>query len=86
MVANVVYVLCTATSLLCGVMLYRGYRNSGARLLFWSALCFFALALNNALLLIDLRVVPEIDLSAWRIAPAIAGAGALIYGLIWEDR
>ena len=86
MFANVVYILCTATSALCAILLYRGYRNSRARLLFWSALCFVGLALNNILLIVDLQVVPELDLTTWRMVPALAGVAVLLYGLIWETR
>ena len=86
MFANVVYILCAATSSLCAGLLFRGYRRSGARLLFWSALCFIGLALNNVMLIVDVRVVPGIDLSAWRVVPAVAGAALLLYGLIWETR
>ncbi len=86
MFANVVYILCAATSSLCAGLLFRGYRRSGARLLFWSALCFVGLALNNVVLIVDVRVVPQIDLSTWRTVPAIAGAAVLLYGLIWETR
>ncbi|HEX7809454.1 MAG TPA: DUF5985 family protein [Thermoanaerobaculia bacterium] len=46
------------------MLLYRGYRRSHTRLLFWSAVCFVGLAANNVLLIVDLRVVPAIDLSA----------------------
>ena len=86
MFANLVYVLCALTSLACAVLLYRGYRRSHTRLLFWSAVCFVGLAANNLLLIVDLRVVPGIDLSAWRLVPALIGVGALIFGLIWETR
>jgi hypothetical protein len=86
MFADIVYVLCSATSTLCAILLYRGYRNSGVRLLFWSALCFVGFALNNILLIIDVRFVPEVDLSTWRIVPALAGVAVLLYGLIWETR
>ena len=86
MFANLVYVLCALTSLACAVLLYRGYRRSHTRLLFWSAVCFVGLAANNLLLIVDLRVVPAIDLSAWPLVPALIGVGALIFGLIWETR
>jgi hypothetical protein len=86
MFADIVYVLCAATSSVCAALLIRGYRHSHARLLFWSAICFVGLALNNILLLVDLRMVPSIDLSLWRIVPAVVGAGALLYGLVWEAR
>lgn len=86
MFANLVYILCAATSAICALLLYRGYRSSRARLLFWSCLCFVGLALNNVLLIIDVRVVPLTDLSTWRLVPAVLGIGALLYGLIWETR
>lgn len=86
MLADVVYVLCAATSALCAGLLLRGYRKSGVRLLFWSALCFVGFALNNVLLIVDVRVLPASDLSTWRIVPAVVGAALLLYGLIWESK
>lgn len=86
MFANVVYILCAATSMACAFLLLRGYRQSRTRLLFWSAICFFALAVNNVMLLVDLRLVPSVDLSIWRLVPAVIGTGVLIFGLIWEVR
>lgn len=86
MFAIIVYVLCAATSGLCAVLLLRGYAKSRARLLFWSGLCFAGLALNNLLLVIDVRVVPQIDLSVWRTIPALIGISLLVYGLVWETR
>lgn len=84
MFGNIVYILCAATSSLCAVLLIRGYRSSRARLLLWSAVCFVGLALNNILLLVDLNIVPSLDLSVLRIVPAVIGAGALLYSLVWE--
>lgn len=81
----VVYLLCALTSLTCGVMLWRGYTRSRARLLFWSAICFFGFFLNNLLLILDTRVVHWLDLELIRILPAIMGTLALIYGLVWES-
>lgn len=86
MFAIIVYVLCALTSGLCAVLLLRGYAKSRARLLLWSGLCFAGLALNNLLLVIDVRVVPELDLSLWRTIPALIGISLLVYGLIWETR
>jgi hypothetical protein len=86
MFGNLVYILCAATSTLCAILLIRGYRQSRARLLLWSAACFIGLALNNVLLIIDLRAGTAVDLSVWRMIPAVLGAGALLYGLVWETR
>ena len=82
--ADVVYILCALTSLACAVLLWRGWRRSRARLLFWSAICFVGLFLNNALLIVDLRVVPQVDLAIVRTLPALLGAMALVYGLVWD--
>jgi hypothetical protein len=81
-----IYFLCALTSAACAVLLLRGYSRQRVPLLLWSGLCFTGLALNNALLFIDLRIVPSTDLSAWRTLPALVGVGFLIYGLVWETR
>ena len=83
-VGSIVYALCALTSAACAVLLLRGYRRSGVRLLLWSGLCFLGLTVNNILLFIDVRVVPDVDLSLWRTIPAIIGVAVLLYGLIWE--
>ncbi len=82
--ALIVYLLCAATSLACAVLLLRGYRRTSLRLLLWSGLCFVGFFLNNALLVIDMRVVPSQDLSIVRSLPLLVGVAVLLYGLIWE--
>lgn len=82
--AEFVYILCTVTSITCAVLLFRGYRASRTKLLFWSCLCFLGLALNNALLLIDLYVIPDVDLFLARTAVALGAVMVLLYGLIWD--
>jgi hypothetical protein len=84
--ATLVYALCALTSLTCAVLLLRGYFRTGVRLLLWSGLCFAGLAANNVILVVDLRVVPAVDLSVWRTLPALAGIVILLYGLVWETR
>lgn len=83
--AEAVYLLCTVTSSLCAVLLLRAYTRTGTRLLLWSGLCFLGLALNNALLVVDLMIVPDTDLSTWRLVPAVLGVALLLHGLIWES-
>jgi hypothetical protein len=81
-----VYASCALMSILCAVLLFRGYRISKARLLFWSCVCFSGLALNNILLFIDLAILPtSIDLSIERNAAALTAMGALLFGLIWDS-
>lgn len=84
--AELVYVLCAATSIMCAGLLLRGYRASRTRLLFWASLCFLGLALNNILLFVDLTVLPDIDLFWLRTAAALVGMMVLLFGLIWEVR
>ena len=83
--AEAVYLLCAVTSSLCALLLLRAYARTGTRLLMWSGLCFLGLALNNALLVVDLIIVPDTDLSTWRLVPAVLGVALLLYGLIWES-
>lgn len=81
--SEAVYLLCALTSLACAVMLWRGYRVSRTRLLFWSCLCFAGLTINNVLLFLDLGVLgPELDLRLWRSGTALVSLGLLLYGLV----
>ncbi|MDQ6625401.1 MAG: DUF5985 family protein [Verrucomicrobiota bacterium] len=82
--ALTVYLLCALASLACALLLWRGYRATHTRLLFWGALCFFVLALSNSLLFADLVVFEQIDLSLWRSGFTLAALGLLLYGLIFE--
>ena len=85
--AEGVYILCAITSILCALLLLRGYRATRARLLFWASLCFGLLALNNVILYFDLVVLPtQIDLFWYRNTAAVAGMLVLVFGLIWESR
>ncbi|HEY1976941.1 MAG TPA: DUF5985 family protein [Candidatus Baltobacteraceae bacterium] len=84
MTASIVYILCMLTSAACAVLLARAYVRSRERLLFWSSLCFAGLCANNAMLFIDVVLLPQVDLSIWRLVPALLGIAALCYGLIME--
>jgi hypothetical protein len=85
--AEAIYVLCAITSILCAVLLLRGYRATRTRLLFWASLCFVFLAINNVILYVDLVVLPpEIDLFWYRNVAAVAGMLVLVFGLTWESR
>ncbi len=83
--AVVAYVLCVVTSVTCAVLLVRSWLASRLRLLLWSALCFVGLAVNNVLLLLDRRVLPDIDLSLWRDVSGFLAISILLFGLIWES-
>jgi hypothetical protein len=83
--AAVIYFLCMLTSLVACALLLRAWRASRSRLLFWSALCFGGLTLNNFLLVIDKLVLPQVDLMTLRLAVALAAVLMLLFGLIWEE-
>lgn len=84
--ALIIYLLCAATSLACAILLFRGYRRTAVRLLLWSSLCFFGFFINNAILIVDLRILPEQDLSVLRSLPLLIGISCLLYGLTAESR
>lgn len=83
--AGLIYILCAVTSLACAILLLRTYARSRVRFLLWSGLCFVGFALNNALLFVDLRLLPSVDLFIVRNVPTLIGISLLLYGLIWED-
>lgn len=83
--AETVYLLSTVMSAICAILLMRGYRRTGTRLLLWSSLCFCGLCVNNAMLFTDLIVLPNTDLSVPRIIPALVGAALLCFGLVTEE-
>lgn len=82
--ALLIYLLCAATSLACAILLFRGYRRTAVKLLLWSALCFTGFFVNNFILIIDLRILPEQDLSVMRSLPLLLGVSFLLYGLITD--
>ena len=85
--AEIVYVLCALTSVLCAGLLIRSYRSNKSRLLLWSTLCFVGLALNNILLLVDLVLTGDaVDLRLFRSFSALVALATLIIGLVWESK
>jgi Family of unknown function (DUF5985) len=83
--AAIIYLLCTLTCLACFGLLLRAWRASRSRLLFWSALCFAGLSLNNFLLVVDMLVFTATDLTVWRLAAALLALLLMLFGLIWEE-
>jgi len=82
--AAAVFVLCALTSIACALLLWRGWRASGVRLLMWAALCFVGLAVNNVMLVVDEIVVREHDLRLTRDLSGFAGVAILLFGIIWD--
>jgi hypothetical protein len=85
MLGPLVYSLCALTALACAFLLLRARLRGGAPLLLWSGLCFVCLSLNNALVVVDLVVFPDVSLFLIRNAVALLGMLLLLYGLIWES-
>jgi hypothetical protein len=83
---TVVYGLCLAASLLCAWLLYRAWRQSRSRLLFWTATSFAFLAINNLFLVADMVVFPAVDLWGVRQAASLAAVAVLLYGFVWEGK
>jgi cytochrome bd-type quinol oxidase subunit 2 len=83
--SSVVYILGALVSLACALLLLRGYRRGRKRLLLWSGLCFAMLTISNGLVFVDFIVLPEIDLTLWRLATSAMALVLLLFGLIWES-
>lgn len=84
--AEITYILCGLTSIACAVLLLRGYLKTRMLLLFWAAICFLGLTVDNALLFVDLVLLPHIDLFMVRTISALAGTVVLLYAMIWDIR
>lgn len=82
--APTVYILGFLVTLCCGILLIRAYIGVRKRLLLWSGICFFGLALSNFLVFLDLIVFPRVDLYRLRLLTAAVSMLILLYGLIWE--
>ena len=84
--AELVYILCAATSMFCAFLLFRSYRIQRSRLLLLSTLCFAGLAINSIILIIDLVLLPGVDLRLVRTLTAFVSILIFLCGLIWESR
>jgi hypothetical protein len=79
-----VYLLCFITSAACAALLARSYWRTGARMLFWSALCFLLLAANNLIVVVDLLLLPDWNLRLARLSLSLAAVTVLLFGFIWD--
>jgi hypothetical protein len=84
-VAPAIYSLCALTAGLCAFRLLAAYRGARYRLLFWGGICFVGLAVNNALLVVDRVLLPDVNLFTLRLVTGLLGIMALLYGLIWDS-
>lgn len=82
MIAEIVYVLCGVTSIVCALLLLRQYRATRIGLLLWSTICFALLAVSNVLLFFDMVMLPHTDLGPLRHSITLAALLILLCGLI----
>ena len=82
--APLFYSLCTLTAALCAWLLLRSYARTRYRLLLWGGLCFSGLTLNNALLVADKLLLPDVNLFTARLVLALVAMMVMLYGVIWD--
>lgn len=80
--AIIIFVLCVLSSAFCAVMLCRQWRRMSNPLIFWSALAFLAFTLSNAILVLDLVFLPQIDLRPLRSSVTLLAVLLQLFGLI----
>jgi len=81
--AEIIYLLCAATSLVAAWLLIRHHARRRTRLLFWTSVGFLGLAANHVLVVVDLVLRPNDDLSLLRSAIAAGAMLTIVFGLIW---
>lgn len=82
---TLVYGLCFATSALCAFLLGRSFPRTRSRMLFWSAACFALLAVVNFIVVIDMLVLPEVNLRPIRLWMSLVAVAVLLFGFIWDE-
>lgn len=81
---SIVYVLCFLTSGACAWLLGRSFLGTRTQLLLWSSIGFALLALNNLALVLDMAVLPDVDLRLVRLLFGLAAVCAMLFGFIWD--
>lgn len=84
--APLVYALCALSSLCCASLLVRRFRHTRSRFLLQSSICFIGLAIANALLFVDLVLLPSRDLLVYRQLVTFVSLTVLAWAFIWETR
>ena len=84
MASSLIYLLCLAASAGCASLLLRSYARNRTRLLLWSAICFVLIAFNNLFVVVDILVLPSVDLVPLRRLASLAAVAVLLFGFIWE--
>lgn len=86
MIPILIYSLCVLTCLGSAFLLWRGFRRTRFRLLFWSSLCFLILGLANMLLFADLVLYPGANMIVVRNVITLMAILVLLFGLVFESQ
>lgn len=81
----IVFSMSLIASAICAVLLARAFARSRVRMLFWSAISFGFLAVNNALAVVDIVALPDTSIPELRLGASLIAVGVLIYGFIWRS-
>jgi hypothetical protein len=81
---SIIYLLCFITSAACAALLVRSYLANRARLILWTALSFVFLALNNLFLVLDVLLLPSVDLLPLRQLASLSAVSVLLFGFVWD--
>ncbi|MGE3177202.1 MAG: DUF5985 family protein [Vicinamibacterales bacterium] len=80
--AVTVYILCTLTSSLVALLLLREHWQTASRLLFWGAMSFVAMSASNALVLVDLVILPDVNLALVRASTFCLATVLFLVGIM----
>ena len=80
----IVFLLCLITSAACAALLVRSYVRTHTRLLLWTAVCFVLLAINNLFVVLDVLLLPAVELLPFRQLASLSAISVLLVGFIWE--
>jgi hypothetical protein len=84
--AVVIYSLCLITALCCAAILVRAFTRTRRPLLMWASLCFLCLALNEAVVMVDLYLLPDLSFRILRSSLGLTAALLMLVGLIFPAR
>jgi len=82
---QLIYAACALTSIACFVLLFRSYAQSKSRLLFWSAMCFAGLSVNNVMLVLEGMGIVGNEFDTPRLFAALLAVSFMLYGLVMAE-
>jgi hypothetical protein len=80
-----IYCFCFLASACGAWLLMRFWRRTRTDLFYWSGACFGVLAFNNLLAVVQILIMPETDIFAYRSLVTLSALAVFLYGFIWED-